>query len=148
MMDERNRERLEAMDPEKRAKVEALRAKINTPERRAARAAAAEAIEREVRETGGITAMDGTFHKVKMPEPVADENAYQLVAVGAALRERRKTVGKSLEALASESGIDQGMLSRIERGAVPNPTVGTLNRVAAAVGGRITIGFEAVEGAD
>ncbi len=66
-MDRRTRERLDAMDPEKRARIEAILAKSRTPEARAARAAAMEALHREVRETGGITAEDGTFHPVRVP---------------------------------------------------------------------------------
>lgn len=66
-MDKRSQERLAAMDPEKRARIEALLARSQTPEARAARAEAAEAIDREVRETGGIAAEDGTFHPIRVP---------------------------------------------------------------------------------
>lgn len=76
-----------------------------------------------------------------MPAEAVD-GAYALVAVVRALRERRKASGKSLEALAEEAGMDRGLLGRIERGAVPNPTVGTPARVAAALGARITLGGE------
>jgi transcriptional regulator with XRE-family HTH domain len=42
-------------------------------------------------------------------------------------------------------GVDASAIAKIERGPTPNPTVGTLTRVAAAVGARITIGVEAAD---
>jgi hypothetical protein len=143
-MNPRNEEQLAGMSPERRAKAEAMIARHNTPESKERHYRAIEAVEREVRETGGIATPSG-LHKLKVPGPAADDAAYSLVAVGASLRDRRKAAGKSLEALADESGMDAGLLSRIERGAVPNPTVGTLARVASALGARITIGVEPVE---
>jgi hypothetical protein len=142
-MNPRNKEQLDRMSPEKRAKAEAAIARHNTPEAKARHYAAIEAVEREVRETGGITTADGVLHKVKVPEAVADDNTFLLVAVGRALRERRQAAGLTLEAVARESGVDQGFLSRLERGVHPNPTVGTLSRVASTVGGRLTITVEA-----
>jgi hypothetical protein len=62
---ERNRERYEALTPEQRARVDAIRAERNTPEGRARRAEALKAIEEEVAASGGLTTADGTFHPVK-----------------------------------------------------------------------------------
>jgi DNA-binding XRE family transcriptional regulator len=145
-MNERTRKQLDALPPEKRAKAEALIARGQAPQARAARAAAMGAIEAEVRETGGITTADGVLHRVKLPPApaVAEESAFQLVAVGRALRERRAAAGLSLDAVGRESGVDPSAVARIERGENPNPTVGTLVRVAAAVGARIAIVVEDV----
>jgi DNA-binding XRE family transcriptional regulator len=132
-MNERTRKSLEAMDPEKRAKVEAIRDRINTPERRAARAAAAETIDREVHETGGITAEDGTFHPVRVP--AAPEFGRRLKAL-------RESKGLSIEEVVRASGIERSALFKLEGGKNPNPTVGTLERYARALGGRIRIEFE------
>jgi DNA-binding Xre family transcriptional regulator len=132
-MDERSRERLAAMDPEKRARIEAMLAKSRTPEARASRAAAMEAIDREVRETGGITAEDGTFYPVRVP--AAPEFGRRLKA----LREAR---GLSVEEVVRASGIERSALFKLEGGKNPNPTVGTLERYARALGGRIRIEFE------
>lgn len=146
-MDDRSRERLEAMTPDERAKAEAALARLRTPAARAGRAAAAAAVEAEVRGVGGVEGPDGRVRRVRTPDPAAaDERAFELVAVGRAFRERRAAAGRSLEDVAAESGIDQSALAKIERGANPNPTVGTLARVASALGARITIAVESAEG--
>lgn len=50
----------------------------------------------------------------------------------------RALAGISQKQLASLTGIDQSDLSKIERG-VANPSVATLERIAAALGGKLTI---------
>jgi DNA-binding XRE family transcriptional regulator len=132
-MDERNRKRLEAMDPEKRARIEAALAETRTPERRAARAAAMEAIDREVRETGGITAEDGTFYRIHIPAALE---------FGRRLKALRESRGLSVEEVVRASGIERSALFKLEGGKNPNPTIGTLERYARALGGRIRIEFE------
>jgi DNA-binding XRE family transcriptional regulator len=62
------------------------------------------------------------------------------VAPGAAaecirtLKDARTAAGLTLKAVATRSGLRVETLSRMELGKVPNPTVDTLNRYAAAVG--------------
>jgi DNA-binding XRE family transcriptional regulator len=62
------------------------------------------------------------------------------VAPGAAaecirtLKEARTAAGLTLKAVAARSRLRMETLSRMELGKVPNPTVDTLNRYAAAVG--------------
>jgi DNA-binding XRE family transcriptional regulator len=132
-MEDRMRKQLDRFPLEERARIEAALAETRTPERRAARAAAMEAIDREVRETGGITAEDGTFYAVRAP--AAPEFGRRLKA----LREAR---GLSVEEVVRASGIERSALFKLEGGKNPNPTVGTLERYARALGGRIRILFE------
>jgi DNA-binding Xre family transcriptional regulator len=132
-MDERNRERLEAMDPEKRARIEAMLAAGRTPEARARRKQAMEDDDREIRETGGITAEDGTLYRARVP--AAPE-------FGRRLKELREARGLSVEDVVRASGIERSALFKLEGGKNPNPTVGTLERYARALGGRIRIEFE------
>jgi DNA-binding XRE family transcriptional regulator len=134
-MDDRMRKQLDKFPPEKRARIEAALAETRAPERRAARAAAMEAIDREARETGGITAEDGTFHPVHIA--AAPEFGRRLKT----LREER---GLSVEDVVKASGIERSALFKLEGGKNPNPTVGTLERYARALGGRIRIEFEPV----
>jgi XRE family transcriptional regulator, regulator of sulfur utilization len=65
-----------------------------------------------------------------------------LARVGRDLKVRRKALGLSLDDAARSSGVERSALAKIERGANPNPTVGTLAKVAHALGGRVAIGFE------
>ena len=53
----------------------------------------------------------------------------------------RATAGISQKKLAALSGIDQSDISKIERG-VANPSVSTLDRIAKALGGRLSITIE------
>jgi DNA-binding XRE family transcriptional regulator len=121
------------MDPEKRARIEAMLAAGRTPESRASRKQAMEEDDREIRETGGITAEDGTFYPAGAP--AAPEFGRRLKA----LREER---GLSVEEVVRASGIERSALFKLEGGKNPNPTVGTLERYAKALGGRIRIEFE------
>lgn len=141
-MNPRNKAQLDKMSPEKRAKAEAIIARHNTPEAKDRHYQAIEAVEAEVRETGGITTPTG-LKRVRVPEAVADDNAHLLVAVGAALRDLRLSSGRTLETVSRTTGMDQAFLSRLERGLAPNPTVETLSRVASAVGGRLAVAIEA-----
>ena len=53
----------------------------------------------------------------------------------------RAAVGISQKRLATLTGIDQSDISKIERG-VANPSVATLDRIAKAMGGRLSIAIE------
>lgn len=137
-MHPRTRKQLEGMTPERRAKAEALMAKHRTPEARARRSEAVDAIETEVEETGGITTADGTLRRIRIAQPVDVD----LARVGHDLKVRREALGLSLDDAARSSGVERSALAKIERGANPNPTVGTLAKVAHALGVRVAIGFE------
>ena len=63
---------------------------------------------------------------IKAPDPMD-------IALGAAVRIRRRTIGLSQEALAFEVELDRTYVSGIERG-VRNPTVATLLRLTRALG--------------
>ncbi len=63
------------------------------------------------------------------------------IRVGAEIAAARNNVGITQKALAEKTGIDQSDLSKIERG-ITNPTIGTLERIADALGMQINITFE------
>jgi transcriptional regulator with XRE-family HTH domain len=136
MGEPKRRRRMEDLSPEARARAEAKLAEWHSPEHRAREEAAREAIARD----GGVSSLSG-FHPARVPAEV-DDTAYSLVAVGRAIRDRRDAAGRSLEDVARESGVDASAIAKIERGANPNPTVGTLSRITAALGVRIAISFE------
>ncbi|MGL4554323.1 MAG: helix-turn-helix domain-containing protein [Gemmataceae bacterium] len=58
------------------------------------------------------------------------------------LKQERERLGLTLADLSERTGIDQASLSRLESGKNANPTLGTLSRVAAALGGIIRCAFE------
>jgi DNA-binding XRE family transcriptional regulator len=58
------------------------------------------------------------------------------------LKHARTEAGLSLADVSERSGIDKAALSRLENGVHDNPTVETLVRYAAALGKRLTIGFQ------
>ena len=129
-MDPRTKAQLDKLPPEKRAKAEALMARYRTPEARAKEEAAREDYDRQIRETGTI--------RTAPRDPL-------LAALGATLRERRRAAGLSLDDVAGRSGIGRSAVAALERGDNGNPTVSTLERVAAALGARITISVEPAE---
>jgi ribosome-binding protein aMBF1 (putative translation factor) len=126
-MDPRTKAQLDKLTPEKRAKAEALMARHRTPEARAKEEAAREDYDRQMRETGTIR--------------TAPRSDIDLSALGSRLRERRRAAGLSLDDVASRSGIGRSAVAAIERGDNGNPTVSTLSRVAAALGGRLAVEF-------
>jgi len=87
-------------------------------------------------------------------DPVADENAAKfeeldapkapvppyVASFCAALKAERERLGLSLADVARLSGIERSFVSRIENGKVANPTVGTLNAFADALGMTFTLG--------
>ncbi len=69
-----------------------------------------------------------------VPAPGGEAGPEAVVAaIAGRLRVRRQERALSLDALAARSGVSKGMLVQIERGAT-NPSIGTLCRVAAALG--------------
>lgn len=57
---------------------------------------------------------------------------------GVAIRAARQAAGMSLQQLAEKTGISKSWISTIERGRA-SPTVDTLERLAAAMGGKLVI---------
>jgi ribosome-binding protein aMBF1 (putative translation factor) len=125
------RKSLDDLSPEKRAKVEAIRARWHTPEAIEAEIRDREALAEEHRLTGRIATV-----------PLDSEEDSQFRDLASELRAQREKVGLSLAVVSERSGIDQGALSRLENGR-GNPTVQTLMRYARAIGGRIAWSFEA-----
>jgi len=60
--------------------------------------------------------------------------------VGDAVLHARAKAGMSQKELASLTGIDQSDISKIERG-VANPSISTLDRIAKALGAKLTVDF-------
>jgi DNA-binding XRE family transcriptional regulator len=71
----------------------------------------------------------------------ADDQAPLQLFVGQ-LRRARKDAGLTLAEVAARTGLRTETLSRLETGAVPNPTFSTLAAYAAAVGRKVTITAE------
>ncbi len=75
-------------------------------------------------------------------ETVRRENLTIHRASSQAVSAARAAAGMSQKQLAALTGIDQSDLSKIERG-VANPSVATLERIAKALGGQLSISIEA-----
>jgi DNA-binding XRE family transcriptional regulator len=70
----------------------------------------------------------------KCSDFVLPSEVLQLRQVMAKLRQERERLGITLATLSERTGIDQAALSRLESGRNANPTLGTLCRVAEALG--------------
>jgi ribosome-binding protein aMBF1 (putative translation factor) len=114
---ERNRRRWEAMTSEQRAAVETIREKHATLQFRADEEKARKAILAE------------------FPPRSIDPD---LTAALAALRVERERQGLSLTDMQERTKIDRATISKLERGEIANPTVGTLRNYAAALGKRLS----------
>jgi hypothetical protein len=62
----------------------------------------------------------------------------------AALKRRREELGLSLSEVSERSGLDKGMISRLENGKILNPTMATLWRYAEALGMQVALAVEAL----
>ncbi|WP_296197033.1 XRE family transcriptional regulator [uncultured Microbacterium sp.] len=63
-----------------------------------------------------------------------DENEQRAVeTLGAAVREARKRLGLSVQALAEKAGVSFGLVSQLERG-LGNPSLASIQRLAGALG--------------
>jgi transcriptional regulator with XRE-family HTH domain len=60
----------------------------------------------------------------------------------AELKRRREEQGLSLADVSERSGLDRGMLSRLENGKILNPTMATLWRYADAIVAQVSLGME------
>src|SRR5215210_6928515 len=112
----RRARRFDELTPEEQAKVEAFRARHRTPEARAEE----ERVRAAVRE--------------EFPPLQLDDDTRAALSALRAERERR---GLSLAELAERTGMDQAMLSRLETGQIPNPTLSTLRAYAKGLGKRL-----------
>ena len=111
----RRRLRYEDLTPAQRAAVDRVRAERRTPEYRA----------EEDRVRAAVRA--------EFPPLAIDP---ELMEALAALRRERERLGLSLTDVAERTGIDRAMISKLETGKVPNPTVATLRSYARALGKR------------
>lgn len=75
-------------------------------------------------------------------EPLPQGEFLTLMEFAAAIKEIRQGMNMSLADLSEVSGIDKAALSRLESGHVDNPTYGTLERVANALGKRLRLALE------
>jgi ribosome-binding protein aMBF1 (putative translation factor) len=117
---------------EQRTRVEAIRAKNRSPERRAEERRVRESLDREFHEKGSLeTTGDGTT----MGSLVEIRRFVML------LRHERERLGLSLSDVAERAEIDKAALSRLENGQQLNPTVSTLARYAGALGMTLTFGL-------
>jgi hypothetical protein len=62
-----------------------------------------------------------------------------LLSAIATLKHQREQAGLSLTDVSERSGLDRGMLSRLENGKILNPTMATLWRYSEAIGARISL---------
>jgi ribosome-binding protein aMBF1 (putative translation factor) len=132
-LSKRTLEALDKMPRDKRARIEAIVARSQTPEARAKSAANRDILDREYRETGRIAT-------VSEKTTVEDSAAFsQFIS---RLRDERLARGLSLDQLAARSKIDKAALSRLEAGKQSNPTLATLMRYARALELRLTLSLE------
>jgi ribosome-binding protein aMBF1 (putative translation factor) len=75
-------------------------------------------------------------------EPVKQSDYLMVLEIAGALQKARRQTGMSLADLARRSGIDKAALSRIENGQNMNPTIGTLETIARAIGARLCFRLE------
>jgi ribosome-binding protein aMBF1 (putative translation factor) len=115
---ERNRKRWEAMTPDQRATVEAIRAKHRSSEHRSREEKARQAVRSE------------------FPPRHADDD---LKSALVELRHERERQGLRLTDMHERTRIDRGTISKLERGELANPTVGTLRTYPAALGKRLRL---------
>jgi len=121
------------MPRDKRARIEAIIARSQTPEARAKSTADREMLDREYRETGRIATVS---------EKTTIEDSAAFSQFISRLRDERLARGLSLEQLAARSNIDKAALSRLEAGKQSNPTLATLMKYARALELRLTLSLE------
>jgi len=74
--------------------------------------------------------------------PYRQANIMALLSAIAELKVRRDERGLSLTDVSERSGLDRGMLSRLENGKILNPTMATLWRYADAIGAQVSLAVE------
>ncbi|HKI16792.1 MAG TPA: helix-turn-helix transcriptional regulator [Isosphaeraceae bacterium] len=75
--------------------------------------------------------------------PYRQGNIMALLSAVAELKRQRDERGLSLTDVSERSGLDRGLLSRLENGKILNPTMATLWRYADAIGAQISLAVEA-----
>jgi transcriptional regulator with XRE-family HTH domain len=68
-----------------------------------------------------------------------------LLSALATIKQERERQGLSLAEVSERSGLDKGMISRLETGKIRNPTIHTLWRYVRAVGMALTLSVEKTE---
>jgi DNA-binding Xre family transcriptional regulator len=74
--------------------------------------------------------------------PFRQVNIMALMTALAELKQQRAERGLSLTDVSESSGLDRGLLSRLENGKVLNPQMATLWRYADAIGAQFTLTVE------
>ena len=100
-------------------------------------------IERTPAEIEKLTSRRDSAQANKQSGPSADAvplgRVMQLRRLGSTLRLEREKQGLTQAQLASKIGMDEPAISRIEKGLNLNPTLDTLNRIAAGLGKKIEV---------
>ncbi len=113
-----------------------------TPEQRSANEA--RCAERQTPQYQDDLARDIEAYRQEYP-PVGDP---ELIEALAGLRRERERQGLSLTDMAERTGIDRATISKLETGKIANPTIGTLNTYAKALGRRLSWTLEAIAHGD
>jgi ribosome-binding protein aMBF1 (putative translation factor) len=74
--------------------------------------------------------------------PFRQGDIMTLLSALATLKRERERQGLSLAEISDRSGLDKGMISRLENGKILNPTVNTLWKYANAVGMTVSMSAE------
>ena len=111
----------------------------STAEQRAA--ALARRVDRQTPEYQEELARDIEAYRREYP-PAADP---VLMDALASLRRERERQGLSLTDLSERTGIDRATISKLETGKIANPTIGTLQTYARALGRRLAWTLEEAE---
>jgi ribosome-binding protein aMBF1 (putative translation factor) len=74
--------------------------------------------------------------------PFRQGDIMTLLSALATLKRERERQGLSLAEISERSGLDKGMISRLENGKILNPTVNTLWKYANAVGMTVSMSAE------
>ena len=118
------------------------RTRIHRPRQQTAEQTAAEGAKRKrfQREKPGLADLlaSGDYS-----EPVTQAEFWDLRKAVLRLKQLREEAGLSLADVAERTGIDRAAICRLENGQHQNPTIGTLNRYADALGKRVS--FQVVE---
>jgi transcriptional regulator with XRE-family HTH domain len=136
MTTERQRQALERMTPEQRARVDAIREANRTPERRAE----IEAVRAHYKDR---PTRDELIRRGEIdPDRGMPMGALaSLHAVLADLKRLRESRGLAAAEVGRRAGISPAAMSRLESGRNANPTFETLSRYARAIGAELTLGI-------
>ena len=109
-----------------------------TPEQLAALRAVREQFQR------GKPSLDDLAESGEFEGPYRHGDVMAFLSAIAGLKRRREQLGLSLADVSERSGLDKGMLSRLENGKILNPTMSTLWRYAEALDMQVALAFEAL----